>query len=141
MSARLGLMRPLVPLLALLLPLGCRTVREVPIQSGHYRASVANAGADMKGVELFVEPNPGRAVLTDGERVVPLVLTPLPKDKWRGDCGTMSGYSLLESRTVVSPTTLELRGMKVKVTQLTAACGAGVELQGDMSRRWLFDPF
>jgi hypothetical protein len=125
--------------LGVLALLGCRSVREVPIASGRYRASVDNAGAEMKGVEIVVEKNPTRAVLVDGSTSVPLVLRPLPKEQWRQDCGTMSGYSVLESRTV-SPETIELRGKTVSLTQLTADCGAGVELHGDMPKRWIFDP-
>ena len=128
------------PLLLLgLFALGCRSVRTERVKSGTYRISEANAGSELSGVELKVDVEGRRAELRDGTRSIPLALAPLTREEWRQDCGTMSSYSLLETMRVAAPP-IELRGVTASLTRLSADCGAGVELHGDLPRRWIFDP-
>jgi hypothetical protein len=128
-----------MPVLLAVLVLGCRSVHEVPLSTGTYRADELNAGPEMKGVVLAVDVSRRHAELRDGRRSTGLKLELLPRDQWRGDCGTMSGYSALQTATV-TPRVVEVRGTTVSLESLSSACGSGVELHGDMPRRWLFEP-
>lgn len=108
--------------------------------SGIYVADELNVDAKLLGLELQVDVRAGRAELRDGARAEQLELELLPKDEWRQDCGTMSSYRRLET-AAIKPRTLEIRSQKVALTHLSAVCGAGVELHGDLVGRWIFVPF
>ena len=104
-------------------------VHDVPLEGGDFVSDDLNEPKTRSGVALNVDLARGTATLTDGADHVALTLTREPDHaRWEGDCGTMSGHSMLELARV-SPTSFTLRGEHFSFDTLRAECGAGVRLE------------
>jgi hypothetical protein len=101
---------------------GCRSVRPLPLVAGTFVVDELNTAARFHGLALTVDLVANRARLQDGDQATELGLRRRPDQKqWRGGCGTMSDYALLETADV-SPREVTVRGERLSLPYLVALC-------------------
>ncbi len=126
----------------LLLLSACTRVHQVPLQAGDYVSDDLNEPKTLSGIALTVDLAHASATLADGTEHVTLTLArERDPERWRPDCGTMSGHAMLETARI-SPTTFTIRGQHFSYDSLDSDCGAGVRLtqSNNHDQRWIFRP-
>ncbi len=126
----------------LLLASACTRVHRVPLQNGDYVSDDLNEPTTLSGITLTVDLGHATATLADGAEHVTFTLErERDPERWRPDCGTMSGHAMLETARI-SPTTFTLRGQHFSYDSLDADCGAGLRLTQatNHDQRWFFRP-
>jgi hypothetical protein len=92
------------------------------LEPGTYVAAQDAAGGPLAGATVVLEASLLAGSLTPpGAPAISLTLSATPPAAWEPDCGTMTGHSLLEVRTV-TPDPLVVGALSLPQAKLSATC-------------------